>query len=122
METNNIKEIACRLEEIGNAKIKLAETILNQVLSPEERDALYFSAIKDNLDLVFSHCPNINPLLLANALQLTEMFGADHIYFTSKDKQLNRLPTQEEIINHYVETRAERFRKQFNTLMAKRPN
>lgn len=110
-------KIASLLEAIGNTKIDLVEEVLGRELSVEERENLYFSAIKDNLYIVFENCLTINPLALGNALQSEEMNSQKHIYFTIKDNCLSRNPTAEEIIDHHIETRASRFRERFNAIM-----
>lgn len=110
-------KISSLLEAIGNTKIDLVEEVLGRELSVEEREDLYFSAIKDNLYLVFEHCPEIDPLTLSGALQSEEMNGQKHIYFTIKDNRLNRDPTEKEIIDHYTEKRASRFRERFDAML-----
>lgn len=117
MINGETREIALLLEKYGNIKISIAEKILNRELSAEEREDLYFSAIKDNLYLVFKHRPEIRPFVLGNALQMEEMFGADHIHFTKEDNHLDHEPTEDEIREHYIEKRASRFRERFNEIM-----
>lgn len=111
------RNIARELEAFANLKIELTETIVGREFSVEERDDLYFSTIKDHLYLVFLHRPEINPLLLGNALQGEEMFSPTHLYFTVKDNNLNRDPTAEEVVKHYSKDRASRFRERFDEIM-----
>jgi len=113
-------KIAALLEEAANTKIELAEVIVGRDLSIDEREELYFSDIKDKLGLVFQYCPEINPLVLASALQVEEMMGSKHIYFTVLDNHLDRDPTKDEIRDHYIEKRAYRFRENFEKMMASR--
>jgi len=115
--TEQLLKVAEALEDLGNVKIKLTQAIKGRELSAEEREDIYFATIKDHLGLVFDNVPDIHPFQLAQALQLKEMFGCDHILFTAKDLQLERQPNTEEIMEHYRLNRAERFRTNFNTIM-----
>ena len=117
MINGETREIALLLERYGNIKISIAEKILKRELSVEEREDLYFSAIQDNLYMVFKHRPEISPFVLATALQMEEMFGSDHIHFTKTDNHLDHEPTAEEIRDHYIAKRAPQFRERFNAIM-----
>jgi|GEM_PF-2528706 len=118
MITEKTKKIAHLLGEAANIKIELAEVLKGETLSIEEREELYFSDIKDKLGLVFKYFQEINPMDLANSIQAEEMFGSKHIYFTVLDNHLDREPTNYEIMCHYIEKRADRFRTNFDAMMA----
>lgn len=100
MVTEHLRHIARDLELLGQAKIKLAQTVAGKKLSLKEERALYATAIRDQFGLIFSICPQYKFHELYNALQMEEMYSDENVYYTGIE--LGRTPTEEELISHYM--------------------